>query len=82
MDITEWAKKDGVVHYSLRGDSRTVCDRPKLGNNYTKHLLVSERRVCSQCVRLLQDTSLMLDIDPTGLNHRGLPAERALREYI
>jgi len=61
MDLSEWTKRFGPIHYSdiNRQDGKTLCGKPMLGNNYTGE----EREKCDKCTRVINDQEKPTSLD-------------------
>jgi len=56
--MSEWVKRLGQQHFSVRGKSVTACSMPMLGNNYSRHLEADEKKLCSKCSEHINELEL------------------------
>lgn len=57
MNLREWTKRLGQKHWYVKGDSKTVCGMPMLGNNYS-HYEEHEKTECKKCKEFRLQLSL------------------------
>ena len=56
--MSEWVKRLGQQHFSVRGKSTTACGMPMLGNNYARRLEADEKKLCSKCAEYINALEL------------------------
>ena len=52
-ELCEWTKRLGQQHWARDGESRTLCGKPMLGNNYAQVYHQVDKTPCPDCLRVL-----------------------------
>ena len=51
-----WTKKWDTLHYYRSGEPQTLCGKPMLGNDYSKHYQEydADRKTCPECKKIAE----------------------------